>query len=51
MVADSILHKLNKYWMIINNTTIVITILDLYTKCSTYTLEESTRAINIIKKK
>src|ERR1700722_1666398 len=37
--------------MIINNTTIVAIILDSRTKCSIYTLEESTRAIDIIKKK
>ena len=51
MVADSILHKLNEYWEIINNTTIVATILDPRSKCSTFTLEENTRAIDIIKKK
>jgi hypothetical protein len=51
LVADSILHKLNEYWKIINNTTFVATILDPRTKCSTFTSEENTRAIDIIKKK
>jgi len=51
LVADSILYKLNEYWEIINNTTFVAIILDPHTKCSTFTLEENTRAIDIIKKK
>src|SRR5207248_4670219 len=51
VVADSILHKLKEYWKIIDNTTIVATVLDPRTKCSTFTSEENTRAIDIIKKK
>src|SRR5688572_8828170 len=51
LLADSILQKLNEYWEIIDNTTIVATILDPRTKCSTFTLEENTRAIEIIKRK
>lgn len=51
LVADSILQKLNEYWEIIDNTTIIATVLDPRTKCSTFTLEENTRAIDIIKRK
>ncbi|PKK56855.1 hypothetical protein RhiirC2_799164 [Rhizophagus irregularis] len=42
LLADSILQKLNEYWEIIDNTTIVATILDP---------QENTRAIEIIKRK
>jgi uncharacterized surface protein with fasciclin (FAS1) repeats len=51
LLADSILQKLNEYWKIIDNTTTIATILDPRTKCSTFTLEENTKAIDIIKKK
>jgi hypothetical protein len=51
LVADSIFYKLNEYWKIINDTTLISTVLDPRIKCSTFISEENTRAINIIKTK
>jgi len=40
---------LNEYWEIIDDTTMIATVLDSNAKCSIFTQEENTKAINIVK--
>ncbi len=49
-IANSIFYKLDEYWKITDNITTIATILDPRIKCSVFTQEEITKAINIIKK-
>ena len=49
MLADLINTKIKKYWMILNESTIIVTILDPRNKILLFTLGESTtKAINAL---
>jgi hypothetical protein len=52
MLADSINQKLNEYWKILDDTTIIATILDPRNKITLFELGEPiTKAINTLKEK